>query len=565
MLTRTWPRLARTGGLAFAAIGMTLSAASAQTLGPLVQITTNDIFANCTADRPGSQPGTLFPDTAIEPQLAVNPVSPNELLVGVQQDRWSNGGARGNRNDFSRDGGMTWTFSSTPNVTRCQKGPWERASDPWTAFSADGTISYQSSLVVNESSNPNALAALSGQTVSVSDNGGKSWKLPATLIIDNNPNVLNDKNAITADASNPKIAYVVWDRLQQFFPGALGGVGAAATSPALVPSGTPHEGMAIANAMMEYGRKIRAGQAQPIKIPLLVKGPTMLSRTTDGGATWSLPKVIFDPGKNAQTIANQVVTLPNGWIADFFTDLDDNTAGQPARIGAVASRDRGVTWSEPVFAQQIVNQTAVTPNLQQPIRSASVLFSVAVDRAHNLTYLVWEDQRFSGVNEVAFAISPNNGFEWTAPIHINQTPRNPLHPLFQQALIPIVAVAANGTVAVTYYDFRNDKVGATTDATDYFMILCNPLTSADACTSTSDWTKELRLTNNSFNLNLAPNAGGHFLGDYMALRATGRTIGAVFGQATSLDKTAIYFRAVELPTVTASGVVTLPMVTASGN
>jgi hypothetical protein len=450
MLSRTSPRLAKTGGAAVAAITITLSAASAQTLGPLVQITRGDIFATCTADKVGSQPGTNYPATAIEPQLAVNPAFPGNLLVGVQQDRWSNGGARGNRNDYSLDGGMTWKTSSTPNVTLCQNGPWERASDPWTAFSSDGTIAYQSSLVVNESANPNALAALSGQDVSVSNDGGKTWKLPATLIIDNNPNVLNDKNSVTADAGAPKIAYVVWDRLQQFIPGAAGGEGAAATTPPLIPSGTPHDGTAIANAMMDYARKIRAGQAQPITIPLLVKGPTLLSRTTDGGATWSLPQVIFDPGRNAQTIANQVVTLPNGWIADFFTDLDDNTAGQPARIGAVASNDHGVTWSEPVFAQQIVNETAVTPNLQQPIRSASVLFSVAVDRPHNLTYLVWEDQRFSGVNEVAFAISPDNGFEWTAPIHINQTPRNPLHPLFQQALIPTVAVTSNGTVAVTY-------------------------------------------------------------------------------------------------------------------
>jgi hypothetical protein len=79
------------------------------------------------------------------------------------------------------------------------------------------------------------------------------------------------------------------------------------------------------------------------------------------------------------------------------------------------------------------------------------------------------------------------------------------------------------------------------------------LTTPDACTSATDWTNELRLTNNSFNMDLAPDAGGHFLGDYMALRSTGQTLGAVFGQATSLNKTSIYFRAVTLPTVTASG------------
>lgn len=553
MLIPSWRRVALAGAMAFAAIPISGSLAFGQTLGPLVKITFGDPFANCTADNVGGQPGSVFPGTAIEPQLAINPVSPSAFLVGVQQDRWTNGGARGTVNESSTDGGATWKLSMTPNVTLCQRGPWQRASDPWVAFSSDGARSYMSSLVVDESSNPNVLAALSGQVVSTSTDGGVTWSAPSTLIIDSNPNVLNDKNSVTADAANPKIAYVVWDRLQQFVAGAAGGEGAAATTPNLIPPGTPHEGMAIAHAMMEYGRKIRSGQAAPIQFPLLVKGPTLFSRTLDGGAHWSTPKVIFDPGKNAQTIANVVVTLPNGFIADFFTDLDDNTAGQPARIGLVVSADKGGTWSQPNFAQQIVNQTAVTPNLQQPIRSASVLFSVAVDRAHNLTYLVWEDQRFSGVNEVAFAISPNDGFEWTAPIRINQTPRNPLNPLFQQALIPTVAVAADGTVGVTYYDFRNDVPGATTDATDYFAIFCNPLTSADACTSNGDWSHEQRLTNNSFDMNSAPVAEGHFLGDYMALRTSGRMFGVVFGQAPKPNITHIYFRSVTLPTVTASG------------
>lgn len=561
-------RLLRTAVAATALAAMVAlpSAGRAQStvLGPLKQLTGYSIFLNCTADDvPGQEKkfnATNYLNTAVEPQLVINPVDPSNLLVGVQQDRWSNGGARGLRGQYSFDGGTTWKPSSTNNVTLCQRGPWQRSSDPWVAFASDGSVAYFSALTVDESANPNALAAISGQTVNTSHDGGKTWDPPSTLIIDADINILNDKNSIWADATNPKIAYVVWDRLQQFVTGSgvadegenAGNSGGAAAAPALIPPGTEHSAAAIARALAQYGRKIRSGTAAPVTFPLLVKGPTLFSRTLDGGKSWSLPKISHDPGANAQTIANQIVTLPNGDIANFFTELNDNTAGQPARIGFVQSHDKGTTWSVANYAQALVSAGAVTPNLQERIRSADVLFSVAVDRTNNVTYLVWEDQRFSGVNEIAFAWSPDNGFSWTAPVRINQTPRKPLNPLFQQALIPTVAVAADGTVGVTYYDFRFDRVGATGDATDYWFIQCNVFNTVNNCLSNDEWTSEQRLTNASFDYNLAPVAVGHFLGDYMALRTVGKTFYAVFGQSKLKNLVAQYFRTITLPTLSAS-------------
>ncbi len=540
------------GAVAFAALAPSM-AASAQTLGPLVRVTQGSIFGRCTADDVAGQEkklkATNYLAAAVEPQLAVNPLYPTQLLFGVQEDRWSDGGSRGQRGDYSFDGGVTWKPSSTTGVTLCQNGPWQRSSDPWIAFSADGTTAYFSALTVDESANPNALAALSGQTVNTSRDGGKTWAPPSTLILDNNINVLNDKNSVWADAALPKLAYVVWDRLQQF-NGSNAGVadeggnsGDAGAAAVLFPQGVPHDGNSVAHALMNYARAVRAGTAKPVKFPLLVKGPTEFSRTTDQGNTWSVPTISHDPGRNAQTIANQIVTLPQGQIANFFTELNDNTNGQPARIGYVESSDHGLHWSAANYAQEIVNQAAKTPNLQEGIRSADVLYSIAVDTKNNITYLVWEDERFSGDNEVAFSFSPDNGFEWTAPVRINQTPRNPAGPLFQQALIPTVAVAANGTVGVTYYDFRNDKAGAKTDLADYWAVTCNPLTSPDNCLSNGDWSSESRLTDTSFDFDLAPNAGaGHFLGDYMGLKTVGQDFLAVFGQSPAKNITSQYFR-----------------------
>lgn len=526
--------------------------ASSQTLGPLERVTSGSIFSHCTADNVGGQPGTNFPGSTVEPNLAINPANSMNMIFGVQQDRWNNGGSRGQRGGYSNDGGATFLPTTTTGVTECQGGPWPRSSDPWVAFSSDGATAYFSALVVQESANPHYLAAASGQVVNVSRNHGLTWERPSTLIADFDHNSLDDKNSVTADAKDPKIAYVVWDRLTQFVGGygvadeGSGGDGNDAGN-AVAGGG---DGTDIAHRIMDHARAVAAGKAKPHSRTLVI-GPTYFSRTTNSGTSWTLPSIIWNPGFNSQTIANQIVNLPNGRIGDFFTELQDNTNGQPGRIGVVTSGDHGTVWSTPDYAQSIVNEKAYTPNLQKPIRSADVLFSVASDNTHGLVYLVWEDQRFTGDNEVAFAWSPDSGFEWTAPVRINQTPRSKAGPYFQQALIPTVAVTADGTVVVTYYDFRNDKPGAKTDRTDFWAVSCNPLTSSDNCLSNGDWGQEVRMTNTSFDWDIAPlTTSGVFLGDYMSMKTVGQTVYTIFGQAVATNRTDMFLRSLTFPGTT---------------
>ena len=61
---------------------------------------------------------------------------------------------------------------------------------------------------------------------------------------------------------------------------------------------------------------------------------------------------------------------------------------------------------------------------------------------------------------------------------------------------------------------------------------------ATDCTTPANWGNEERLTTASFNIVNAPVAGGHFLGDYMGLAASGpTTVYSVFGIATGPDVT----------------------------
>ena len=72
------------------------------TTGPLVQVSTVNPFAACTADdvagqiaRDPSGQRTVFLNSEVEPWVDVNPTNPNNIVAFWQQDRWSDGGSRG--------------------------------------------------------------------------------------------------------------------------------------------------------------------------------------------------------------------------------------------------------------------------------------------------------------------------------------------------------------------------------------------------------------------------------------------------------------------------------------
>ena len=172
------------------ALGLVSAAdASAQSLDPLVRITGPSPLAGCTADNVKSQEqqfgSILFRNTAIEPGAAIDPTNPDRILVYHQQDRWSDGGARGLVGGLSSDGGATWTVTTPSGVTNCTGGRFVRASDPWVTFTPDGTA-FALSLTVNPAAITTPFGANGGGVlVSRSRNHGVSWEAPKALIVDN--------------------------------------------------------------------------------------------------------------------------------------------------------------------------------------------------------------------------------------------------------------------------------------------------------------------------------------------------------------------------------------------
>ncbi len=200
--TRFFLRQLANSLLSVCAIGFA-STGQAQILGPLVQVTGADPFASCTAGNVHQQETTygsvLFPNTAIEPWIAVDPTDQSRLLVGHQQDRWSDGGARGDIGVVSANGGGAWTDTIPSNTTECTGGKQAGATDPWTAFANDGTA-FLMSLVLDPAKPTTPFGARkSAILVSRSTDHGATWGSPVTLLSNNSPHVLNDKDSLTAD------------------------------------------------------------------------------------------------------------------------------------------------------------------------------------------------------------------------------------------------------------------------------------------------------------------------------------------------------------------------------
>ena len=479
-------------------------------------------FAGCDVT---AQPGINYPNAEVEPWLDADPTNSSHLIAGWQQDRFSNGGSKSLMSGYSTDGGLIWTPVVVHGITACAGGTgdfaFDRASDPWVTIARDGTAYFQSLSFNNDEScgagGDNALL------VSKSTDGGITWSNPQVQIYDTDGQLFNDKNSMRADPtdSESKRVYAVWDRLLDF------------TLPSSCTSSTTagaargsHDGVAEAR---ERFRKAAGSVGGPINPATIFTGPTLFTRTTDGGATWEPARVIFDPGSNAQTINNLIEVLPNGTVIDFFTNL--STLGQGGvKLGMVKSTDHGATFG-PVsnaFKMVVTNSGTVTPDAHSPVRDANILFDVATDRENGNLYVVWQDGRSRNIDRVAFSMSTNGGATWSSPQIIDKTPYSPVK-LRNQAFLPAVEVGANHRVVVTYYNFENDTSDGR-ELTDFWSISCD-IANGENCRTAGGWSGENRLTTSSFDMLDAPVARGHFLGDYHGLVNAGGTVKSVFGKS----------------------------------
>ena len=174
------------------------------------------------------------------------------------------------------------------------------------------------------------------------------------MIADDDPNLGDDKNSVTADQLHAGVAYQVWDRLDTSGGG--------------------------------------------------FDGPALISVTHDHGRTWSKPAKLVDTAAVApftQTIGNIVVEDAHGKLYDFFNLLTfpDATANVPlsATYAMVTSTDEGRTWSRPTPVATDSSVAEVDPNAPgKVLRAGGGLEAVAVDPVSGRIWMTYEGSDFSG-------------------------------------------------------------------------------------------------------------------------------------------------------------------------
>lgn len=345
------------------------------------------------------------PETETEPFFAIDPENPKHLLAGYQEERFPDGGCRALTSAVSFNGGKTWRESLIPNLSVAAGGPYQRVSDPWVAFGPGGRA-YFLSLGFNETS------ARNGVFLSISENGGVSWGDPVAVHVDNQ--TFNDKEAVVVDTRDDSPykgrIYVGWDWITaagqqpelitysddgRSFPEpiALNSRGAnIGIVPVVGPAGIVHalwlnvlgsQTFLLASHSTDGGRTwsppvtvatvqtVGVAGARTGGIPAVaVDGSSgavyvtwsdnrftpgtdqiVLSRSVDGGQSWSEPQLVSDGPGSATNFTPAVAVSREGWVGISYYSLRNNPPGPSGVLVdeyLAVSKDGGQQFAESV-------------------------------------------------------------------------------------------------------------------------------------------------------------------------------------------------------------------------
>jgi hypothetical protein len=223
----------------------------------------------------------------------------------------------------------------------------------------------------------------------------------------------------------------------------------------------------------------------------------------NGGATWSSASAI---STETTLQGSQPLYLPNGNCVVVYWNF--GTSQQPGeRLEAVISTDGGQSFGSPHVI------TFATEYNEPLIRTGSFLPSAAADRTTQNVYVVYQTL-LGGIPRIAFIKSTNGGTTWSAPVAISDNP--PGLGVFN----PAINVSSDGrTVTVAFYDHRNNP--GSDVLVDLYL--------AQSFDGGANWQPNIRLTSISTNASLAPlTFQGYMLGDYLGVAQTTRpTVPAV--------------------------------------
>jgi hypothetical protein len=317
--------------------------------------------------------------TEVEPDTFANG---STIVAAFQVGRIFDGGACAVGFATSTNNGATWSSGLLPGITKWSgSGPNDRATDAAVAFDARHNAWLISSLTLLEAGGVHGNAVVTSR----STNGGLTWNSPVTTATGGDL----DKNWIVCDntATSPFYGncYTQWD---------------------------------------DHGRG----------------NLLQMSRSTDGGLTWSAPST-----NNSGVIGGQPLVHPNGTVIVPTANANETA------IGAFNSTNGGASWSAVTTIATIRHHNVAGSLREGPLPSAEIDGSGTV-------YVAWADCRFRRAcraNDIVLSHSLNSaGTSWSG---VSRVPIDGTNSGIDH-FIPGLAVnkATSGSTAdlgLTYYFF----------------------------------------------------------------------------------------------------------------
>ncbi len=429
---------------------------------------------------------TSVPEPNNEPAIAVDPNDPMHIVAAgndygtPNEDAWVG-------YYVSRDGGETWERDLIPGYWG---GPlsiltgFDGTGDPVVCFGPEGNV-YISGICFNRANNPAGFGYEpfrgDGIFVAKSTDGGETFDQISMLIFALQPLIaFHDKEWMAVDMNNGNV-YVTW----AVFTG-------------------------------------------------LSRASILLSRSTDGGNSFSRPQVISN--FLAREFDNQGTTIqvtPDGNVHVFWIDFGEGNSGDE-QIIYIYSTDNGQSFSTP---ESISDVEEIPYALENGNYRTPTLLMSAVDLSDTNTsgslYVTWNDYRY-GDADILLIYSRDGGDSWSEPIRVNNDEEGNGHDQFFSA----VAVSTQGWVHMVFYDRRDDKNNTLLWA--YYALSKN---------GGENFTININVSDENFNGDYSRDSDNDFIGDYIGITATNTTAYAVWcdtreGRADEASSE-IYFGAVE--------------------
>ncbi len=275
-------------------------------------------------------------------------------------------------------------------------------------------------------------------------------------------------------------------------------------------------------------------------------GLNELSKTTDSGASFSTPQDTYTAAPTNLPDPTIITVQPDGTLVDVFMLANATAvlpgADVPFKVMAMRSTDGGATWSQPVTIDQVPPVQPQDESTNTEVRAFPIVS--AATAPDGTLYVVYNKIISADEAQIRIVSSGDNGLSFSAPKVVRS--------VAAQAFIPSVAVDGKGTVGVLWDDFRNDKAGDKELTTDVWFS-----SSADRGSSFSESHVAGPFDATAASSTSSTSVQGRFIGDYQGFAAYPNGFGAVFGQSkagVTQGPSDIYFARIQPGTAAAARV-----------